>query len=220
MTPPPGTIKIYQIVHLDKLPSIIASDCLLADAEVMRRNLSGTTIGMNEIKRRRLEELTLASHPGLHVGECVPFYFCPRSVMLYILHQRNHPDVLYRGGQEPIVHLEADLKKTVAWANNNNLRWAFTLSNAGSRTFEDRANIEQLNEIDWEAVHARTWSGPGIDPAIRDAKQAEFLIEHHFTWSLVERIAVFSRAAYTDVLSAVAVAGHKPQVEIKPEWYY
>ncbi len=46
-------------------------------------------------------------HPGTKVGEYVPFYFCPRSVMLYILYMGNHPELGYRGGQAPIVHLSA-----------------------------------------------------------------------------------------------------------------
>ncbi|MGH9762667.1 MAG: DarT ssDNA thymidine ADP-ribosyltransferase family protein, partial [Blastocatellia bacterium] len=43
------------------------------DAEVVRRSPPGTTIDMNNIKeRRRLNQLTLTSHPDLHVGDCVP----------------------------------------------------------------------------------------------------------------------------------------------------
>ena len=54
--------------------------------------------------------------PGLNVGDCVPFYFCPRSVMLYLIHRANHPELDYRGGQGPIVHLEADLHEAANWA--------------------------------------------------------------------------------------------------------
>jgi hypothetical protein len=112
---------------------------------------------MNAIKQRRLTELTLASHPGLFVGECVPFYFCPRSIMLYLIYQRNHPDLVYRGGQGPIIHLETDLKRTVEWADTQGLRWAFTLGNAGSRYFEDRRDLNQLNEIDWSSGSHGNW---------------------------------------------------------------
>src|SRR6266568_599640 len=70
----PENPKIYHIVHVDRLASIIAGG-LWCDAEVVRRAPPGTTIGMNAIKQRRLTELTLSSHPGLHVGDCVPFYF-------------------------------------------------------------------------------------------------------------------------------------------------
>jgi len=120
--PVPAQPKIYHIVHVDRLASIVNEGCLWSDAEVQNRQPSGTTIGMEDIKLRRLTELTLGSHSGLFVGECVPFYFCPRSVMLYLLQMRNHPAFSYRGGQESIVHLEADLHSVVDWATEKGYR--------------------------------------------------------------------------------------------------
>ena len=74
------------------------------------------------------------------------------------LHRRS----TYRGGQEPIVHLVADLRRTVQWAENEKLRWAFTLSNAGAAYFEDRCGLGDLKDIDWEAVRARDWRDPTV----------------------------------------------------------
>src|SRR5258708_31405662 len=108
---------------------------------------------MTDIKERRLR-LEIDCQAGLHVGECVPFYFCPRSVMLYLLHRGNHPNVTYTGGQGPIVHLEANLHAVVEWAEQKEKRWAFTLSNAGASYFESRCSLDQLGEINWAAVHA------------------------------------------------------------------
>lgn len=206
--------KIYHIVHVDRLPSILSAGCLWCDAEVVQRNPDGTTIGMAEIKQRRLTELTLSSHPELHVGDCVPFYFCPRSVMLYLMHQGNHPQLAYRGGQGPIIHLEADLRATVAWAERKNRRWAFTLSNAGSYFFEDRNDLNKLDELDWTAIQARDWR------RCKDGKQAEFLLERSFPWKLVERIGVCSEQRYRQVLNALPENGHQPTVEILRDWYY
>ena len=210
----PAEPKIYHIVHVDRLASVVADGWLWCDAEILRRSSSGTVIGMNHIKQRRLSELTLASYPGLHVGDCVPFYFCPRSVMLYLIHQANDPDLFYRGGQGPIVHLEADLHKSVRWAKRHGLRWAFTLSNAGSRYFEDRKDLSQLDEIDWAAVRARDWR------QCKEGKQAEFLLEGRFPWELIQRIGVLSQAVYHQVSEALRDADHKPVVERKPDWYY
>jgi len=206
--------KIYHILHVDRLPSVLADGCLWCDAEVARRQPAGTTIGMNRIKERRLNELTLTSHPDLHVGDCVPFYFCPRSIMLYLIHQANHPDLGYRGGQEAIMHLEADLHTVVDWAERNSRRWAFTLSNAGAYYFEDRSDLARLHEIDWDAVQANDWRGK------KEGKQAEFLLESGFPWRLVERIGVIDRRIYNLVMHALAGASHRPPVEIKREWYY
>lgn len=150
----PTRPKLYHIVHVDRLPSIIASAGLWCDAEVLRRQSPGTTIGMSQIKQRRLHELTLASHPNLRVGDCVPFYFCPRSIMLFLIHRANDPELAYRDGQRPIIHLEADLYTVTDWADAHDRRWAFTLSNAGSYYFEDRCQLSQLGEIDWPAVQA------------------------------------------------------------------
>ena len=210
----PAQPKVYHIVHVDRLRSIVADDCLWCDAEIVRRAPPGTTIGMSGIKQRRLEELTLSNYPELHVGDCVPFYFCPRSVMLYLIYQGNHPDLTYRGGQEPIVHLEADLQSVVAWAKKHRRRWAFTLSNAGSYFFEDRCDLTQLHEIDWDAVQATDWR------QCKEGKQAEFLFEDRFPWPLVERIGVQSRAIYQQVANLLPTKGHRPPVEIRPDWYY
>jgi len=211
--PMPAQPKIYHICHVDRLPSVVTSGGLLSDAAIQQHDFPGTVIGMNNIKQRRLNELTLASHPGLHVGACVPFYFCPRSVMLYLIYRQN-PELTYRGGQGDIIHLEADLQATVAWANAQPRRWAFTLSNAGSRYFEDRADLARLTEINWDAVQANNWQ------QCKEAKQAEFLLENSFPWHLVERIGVSSRAVYGNVVNALPANGHRPTVDIRPDWYY
>ncbi len=53
---------------------------------------------MSSIKKRRLK-LPLTSHPNLFVGECVPFYFCPRSVMLCMIYRANHTELPYPVGK-------------------------------------------------------------------------------------------------------------------------
>lgn len=214
MTPVPSHPKIYHIVHVDRLPSILASGCLWCDAEIIRRSPPGTTIGMNGIKQRRLNELTLTNYPNLHVGDCVPFYFCPRSVMLFLISRANHPEMEYHGGQGPIIHIEADLRQSVAWAEEHGLCWAYTLSNAGAYYFEDRCSLEHLGEINWPAVQARQWQN------CKEGKQAEFLIEQQFPWELVTKIGVMSQEVYNQVITALDASVHKPRVELKREWYY
>lgn len=216
----PAQPKIYHICHVDRLASILADGGLWCDAEIARRKPPGTTIGMRAIKARRMTELCLASHPGLFVGSCVPFYFCPRSVMLYLIYQANQRELTYRGGQEPIIHLQADLFRTVEWADAEGQRWAFTLSNAGARYVEDRADLTQLTDLNWEAIAARRWSGTGVDPGIMEGKQAEFLIEQRFPWQLVERIGVYSQTIYRQVKAALSASGHCPPVRVQRGWYY
>ena len=144
---------------------------------------------MSGIKTRRLS-LRVDCHPADCVGEYVPFYFCPRSIMLFVIHRANHPDLSYRGGQGPIVHLEADLHDVIAWAKTARQRWAFSLSNAGAVYAQFRARVAELDQINWEAVAATDFR-----PAeIKEGKQAEFLVHGSLPWTLVSRIGVWSAA--------------------------
>ncbi len=214
MTAPPANPKLYHIVHVDKLPSIIADGKLLCDATMATRTNAGTVIGMADIKQRRLR-LPVKCHPGLHVGDCVPFYFCPRSVMLYLIYQGNHPELTYKGGQGPIIHLEFDLQRVATWADTQGLRWAFTLSNAGSFYFEDRNDLGNLHEIDWEAVNARKWSG-----GLKEGKQAEFLVEREVPWNLVDRIGALSNGIAQRAGAALAGVFNHSIIELRNDWYY
>lgn len=210
----PNAPKIYHIIHADRLESIIADGCLWCDAEMACRESRGTTIGMGTIKHRRLNHLTLTCHPDLFVGGCVPFYFCPRSVMLYVIHCANHAELSYRGGQQPIIHLEADMLATIQWAEQNRKRWAFTNANAAAAYAEHHATWEDLRELNWDAIKATVWRD------CRDDKQAEFLVEHAFPWELVSRIGVMSQAIHHQVAKALEASNHRPNVEIMRDWYY
>ena len=210
----PTKPKLYHIVHVDRLASIIAGGQLWCDAEATLRNSQGTSIGMTHIKQRRLR-LPLRSHPDLHVGECVPFYFCPRSAMLYRISLRKR-DLTYRGGQGPILHLEADLHQTVAWADAKAHRWVFTTSNAGSYHFRDYSSLDELDKIAWDAVEARDWA----EPPVKEGKQAEFLVERFFPWDLVSHIGVYSSATRHHVVEALEASSHRPSVRVERSWYY
>lgn len=205
--------KIYHIVHVDRLLSIVKDGFLWCDAKTRQDKRPGTVIGIGEIKERRLSR-SLSSHPDLCVGSCVPFYFCPRSVMLFMIHKGNHAGLSYRGGQSSIIHLEADLRKTVAWAEKNSQRWAFTDSNASTGYFDDYCDLAELEELDWEAIQARDWEQH------KEGKQAEFLIERRFPWELVSRIGVQSQKILTRVMAAIKDARHVPDVKIRHQWYY
>lgn len=208
----PSQPKIYHIVHIDRLASIVTDGFLWCDARMVLQEPIGTTIGMNNIKQRRLTSC-LNSYPDLRVGDCVPFYFCPRSVMLYLIHRQNW-ELAYKGGQEPIIHLESDMNTVVAWAREQSARWVFTLSNAGSGYFEDRNDLACLEEVNWVAVQAKYWEN------LKECKQAEFLLEQRFPWHLIERIAVQSANVYSQVVNILPAHGHRPVVEVRREWYY
>jgi len=213
---PPAQPKIHHITHGRNLARIIADGCLWSDAEMIARGGPEAPIGMSKIKKRRLEELVVACHPGTMVGHYVPFYFCPRSVMLHLVHRANHPDLTYRDGQRPILHLVADLHEVVTWAVERGRRWAFTDRNAGSRYFQAFRDLDQLERLDWDHIANRDFR----EPEVKDAKQAEFLVHHSFPWTLIQTIGVMDERIAARVRAITSESDHRPDVRVETEWYY
>jgi hypothetical protein len=214
MTTAPANPKIYHITHIDNLDAILRDKVLWSDAKRLELDLECENIGISEIKRRRLEELQVNCHPNTMVGQYVPFYFCPRSIMLFILHRGNHRDITYRGGQEPIIHLEADLKATVGWAENNNVRWAFSDRNAGGYLAKFYRSTDDLDKINWPAVESTDFR----DMLIKEDKQAEFLMYESFPLNLVEKIGVCNSRVRDQVIQKLGNAGIL--VTVEGTWYY
>jgi hypothetical protein len=216
MTTPPARPKLYHITHVDNLRKIAADGELLSDAAMIARGGPVQAVGMSGIKRRRVEELEVDRHPGTKVGDYVPFYFCPRSVMLYVIHCANHPELTYRGGQEPIVHLEADLHAVIQWAERSGARWAFSLSNAGAYYTEFRSRVEELDQLDWPAIAATDFR-----PAeVKEHKQAEFLVYGRLPFDRIERVGVRSAGIQARAAGILTSAGCLTPIEVRQEWYF
>ena len=195
----------------------IAKDGFIwSDAKRIEFGIDCKYIGISHIKERRLKELTVNCHPGTMVGEYVPFYFWPRSVMLYILHRSNHPDIKYKEGQRPIVHLQADMRAVIKWANDNDRMWAFSDCNAGARHANFWSNLKYLHKLNWLAIKANNFR----DSQVREGKQAEFLLYGSFPWELVEQIGVFDPEIQTRVNNSLHQIEYQPSIFIKRSWYY
>ena len=208
--------KIYHITHINNLPAMIECGKIWSDAKRIELGLDYTGIGMNTIKERRLNQIEINCHAGLKVGQFTPFYFCPRSVMLYIIYARNHPDLAYIGGQEPIVHLEFDVQNVVNWATQNNRNWAFSDRNAAASIASFYNNLQDLDKINWDAVKSRDFT----NNQIKEGKQAEFLIQDYMPLALIEKIGIINSDMYQQVLKIINGSSITPQIAIEKNWYF
>ena len=215
MTQTPTQPKIYHITHVNNLTSIVNDGELLSDAQMIRRGGPSATIGMTKIKRRRLA-LPVKCHPGTFVGDYVPFYFCYRSVMLYVISKGNNPELQFKGGQDEIVHLEVDYHSAVTWANRVHRLWAYSLSNAGAVYTEFDSGLPGLGRLDWAAIANTDFR----DSDVKESKQAEFLMHTSLPWSLVSGIGVSSVHIQTAASTAISLASHKPPIAVMRNWYY
>lgn len=202
----PANPAIFHITHVDNLASIIAHGCLWSDSQRIVRNLVTTNIGYSHIKLRRLNRSVTAGAGG-RLGDYVPFNFCPRSVMLYVV-SRGHLD--YTGGQDEIVHLVS----SVNTATTMGKPWAFTDRHADLAYASYFASLKELSEVDWNVMPSRYWA----DDETKEKRQAEFLVHESFPWAAVEGIGVKSAALAAKVQALLQ--GGTPPVAVRPDWYY
>jgi len=206
--------EIYHITHVDNLPAIIAAGRLLSDRKLIQEQGERVVIGFDHIKDRRLNNISVPCNPKTLVGDYVPFYFCPRSVMLYVIHRRS-TELQYRGGQGEIVHLVSTVE--TAFKTVGNRPWAFSDGNAGAFYTQFYNDAAQMNQIlDWKSIHAANWS----DPAIKEKKQTEFLVYDYYLWENFHEIGVYNQQIAQKTLKLISFAGHKPIICVHPDWYY
>jgi len=216
MSAPPVNAKICHITHVNNLPGIIQAGGLWSDAKRIELGLGTSLIGMSRIKQRRLTDIEVSCYPGTLVGQYVPFFYCTRSIMLYILHRGNHVDIDYCEGQRPIVHLVAGLEASLQWATDQGVPWALSPTNASARYTSFYNQRDDFHRIDWQAVANRDFR----DPAVKEAKQAEFLMFDWFPWSLVEHVGVFDQNIEQIASQHIAASAHQPPVRVENGWYY
>lgn len=200
---------IYHITHVDNLEGIVREGRLWCDAQGMARNLGNTNIGYSHIKARRMRHAVTVAAGGT-LGNYVPFNFCPRSVMLYVVSQ-GHED--YREGQRSIVHLVSSIDSVLA----TGMPWFFTDRHADLGYANQYDVPEKLDQVDWSVMPARQWGG---DTDLKEKRQAEFLVHDCCPWEAIEIIGVMDQEIAARVQATLAGVGHRPRVEVHRDWYY
>ena len=207
------TIYIYHITHIRNLASILREGGLWCDREAGERGLVSTSIAHQHIKQRRAQR-HVPCGPGGTLADYVPFYFAPRSPMLYAIHRGNVEG--YTEGQEPILHLVSSVQ-TVVQAG---LSFVFTDGHAEMAISRFFTNLEDLQEVDWKIMRARYWYDTFEDGDRKRRRQAEFLVHNFFPWELVHEIGVYNRKIAQQVETLIKQANHRPIIIVRRFWYY
>lgn len=206
---------IYHLTQIANLPTIIQEGCLWCETETIRRGLRPTNIGYEHIKERRRKWTVEVSEGGV-LGDYVPFYFGPRSPMLYTISRGNVPG--YTQGQNEILHLVANAEKI----SRDGLSFTFTDGHAVVELSRFFADLADFDKIDWEVMRSRYWNDTLQDPDRCRRRQAEFLIYLNLPWNYIQEIGVRLVTIERQVIQILDQMGvnHQPRVIVRPEWYY
>ncbi|MDF1590415.1 MAG: DUF4433 domain-containing protein [Desulfobacterales bacterium] len=204
---------IYHITHKDNLGRILSNGGLVAQSQISKADLTYCNIAHNSIQDRRSQK-SVPCGPGGCLHDYVPFYFAPRSPMLYAIRMGNVTDCT--AGQSDIVYLVSSAQRVKAAG----IEFVFADGHgimAFSEFFDD---LKDLDAVDWDIMSETYWTDTLEDPDRKRRRQAEFLVCQRFPWTLIEEIAVMDSHVESEVETIILRASHKPPVIIRPAWYY
>lgn len=197
----PDPIQIYHFTHLRNLPGIVA-DGIHSDATCRREQLTQEEIGSNDIRERRLRLSVGEVGPGGCVGDYVPWYFGPRSPMMFTLGKNNYE---YQQGFDDVVYLVSSVPTVI----RHGCEWLASDRNAALNLAEFIDAEQDLEEhISWDVISATYWNN-FVDGG--DLRAAEFLVHGSVPWEAVELVATKTAATKAKVERLICDHRQRPQ---------
>lgn len=187
---------------------------LRSDNEAQAEGLLQIEVGNTGIKeRRRRRQVTVP--PGGVVADYVPFYYAPRSPMMYSIHCGRVPS--YQDGCDRIVYLVTSLERLAAC----DLDVLMTDRNAVLQLAEikDFALGVPDDFIDWELMKARYWNNTDQFPDRMERRMAECLAHPWVPWDAIEQVVTKSSAIRDELTRDIAGRCDTP-VTVRPAWYF
>jgi hypothetical protein len=213
--PVPRPTPVYRLLHETNLPLLLARGALHAPNCTPADGLEYRTIHRADVQdSRRLRSVPKGPRGPVH--DYVPFYFGPRSVMLYQLSTGWVPG--YSEGQGPLLHLVSTCESVVAAGRP----FVFSDGHGLARLTDWYDDLADLERVDWVAVNARIWRDTLQDMDQQRRKQAEFLVHQSLPFSSISSIGVLDEAARQRVEQRLQAsgAGWSCPVQVRRDWYY
>lgn len=206
----PDTIWLYRITHRNNLSHILQHG--ICNKHHPNANPGFIPIGNHNIIAKRSDHTVKIDGYG-NVGDYVPFYFSPKSIMLY--------NVLTGYGivkikPEEIIFLVSNLT-TLAESGE---RFFFTDGQANTRISNHFTQLDDLNKVDWEVVLSGDFNKSNKDNDRTRRYQAEFLVHGRVPVNCIKAIVVYNESCITFVQKELAKTDLLTPVYIKKSFYF
>ncbi len=209
----PNPTPIYHITPIENLRMILEAGELRAKRALDQEDTGYTNIAHQTVQDRRAHT-PVPCGPGGVLHDYVPFYFGPRSPMLYTISRGNVEG--FSGGQQSIIHLVS----TVQTVQVAGLGFVFTDGHGIMAITDFYDDLAQLDEVDWPLMNSRYWFDTDDDLDRKRRRQAEFLVHERFPVSLIQGIGVINQQKKIETEALLAEFGLDIPVAVRPGWYY
>ncbi len=209
--PPAVDRPILHFTHVDNLPGVIASGGLDADSILSEDDTSIVDCAEAGIKERR-RGMAVKVAPFGYVSEYVPFYFAPRSPMMYRINRGSVQS--YAGTAAQLVYLVS----SVQIVEEAGLQWVCSDGNCGTRITDHYNQWQDLETaVDWDVMRAQTWANTDEDGDRKRRRAAEFLVREKFPLACIRASIVKTETMAARVR---AVLPQDIVVNVDPNYYF
>lgn len=206
--------NIYHITPLKNLSSVLEEGEIFSHNILRLQQVSSCSIAHPHIQDRRADKIVPCSRGG-NLHDYVPFYFAPRSPMLYAIHGKKVSS--YQEGQSTIIHLVSTAEAISAHGAD----FTFTDGHAAMAYADFHTDIKKLEAvIDRDVMQSKYWFDTNDDPNRKFRRQAEFLVYASLPVSLITEVGVCNSEIKEQVEQIFVGTNHRPLVQIHSDWYY
>lgn len=194
---------VYHFTNIGNLPGIIQHG-LKADTNLQTGSYINS--GNQEIKLRR--QYCRVPFGGV-VANYVPFYFAPRSPMMYVQYKNNYIN------NNDIIYLVSEASYLAHRYN-----WCCTNKNAAIFDADFFNTLEEMeNNISWDVMNAVMWNNTDTEPDRRARRMAEFLVYQKVEFVDIQLIAVYSMKSLRTIKSILGESVGCA-ISVEQSWYY
>lgn len=209
----PDPIHIVHFTHVRHLSTVVQRG-LLSDTEARSAELIQTEVGELGIKARRRERMVPVP-PGGVVADYAPFYYAPRSPMMYRIERGGV--ATYTEGCDDLVYLVTTVERLAELK----LPMVFTDRNATLEIAEFTNEFGRLDGlVDWPLMQERYWNDTPAQPDRKERRQAEWLVHGQVPWEALTGIVARTPACARQVLATLTTVGVTMPVVVRPNWYF
>lgn len=208
---------IYRMIHVNNLSLVLKDRYVYAKNFAPHSDECYCDIADKELQLKRGDtHVSLPPYGTLH--DYVPFYFCPRSPMMYRLYMSDED-------QSDLIYLVTYVERVEAYKYD----FVFTNRHAISRGVEWYKSLRYLDTLDWACINDRSW---GVDqpgyvgrPDVKERsirKQAEFLVHRRAPLLLFRHIVTMDERARSIVEEEFEkkTLNFKIDIGVNPDWYF
>lgn len=171
-------------------------------------------IGDNDLIAKRNDYSVKIIPPGGNLGEYVPFYFGAHSPML--LNIKTGYRGITKRLQSDIAYIICDASDVIQQCPD----WCFTDGHAKTAITEFYNSMDNIGEVDWDAVKEKHWNNTEEDFDRMRRKQAEFLVKEYVPVACIGHIVVYNDDKRILIQNMVVNLGLNIQVSASTKLYY